>query len=502
MKCIYCGRKLKNGATFCSKCGRKQSFDALPEGEAYGEPYEDYTDSPYTPYEEVGDVDVFDSYVPPVQKKSKLPVLVAGIAVLLLVILGAGKLISGIFGGGKEYDLIFPDLMAYMGSGNYEKVMEVSRLTHHGEDEGRKGYIYEIMIHEDQMDQFEDYLELVEDYHYKLVEERDGYYFFRFTGTNAPEVVHSKDTEYHFMLAVAEEISDYVVLRCTWLDGFERDKSVKGAAAKPEVDAQTQPRQTTPVETQPTQTTPKETKPVETKPAETQPKETQPKETVKPVSNDRLVLPDPTKFFGCAVGENQKHEETGWMVSCKFDLGTGREVVSEFLSVLQSDDYPLELTDAYQINTIGTSAQLFTYYCFDYTGISNKVVGMHYEKQGDLEETVDCDVRLAVYYNYRAGWILVSFFYDDAFVLEDPSVHASKLPVDYTKASDEVMASIDNPNWNKDVLPCTGCDGDGDCSECNDFGYLWSSASDSFDRNCWRCNNSGICQYCYGTGKR
>ena len=498
MKCIYCGRKLKNGATFCSKCGRKQSFDALPEGEAYGERYEDYTDSPYMPYEEVGDVDVFDSYVPPVQKKSKLPVLVAGIAVLLLVILGAGKLISGIFGGGKEYDLIFPDLMAYMGSGNYEKVMEVSRLTHHGEDEGRKGYIYEIMIHEDQMEQFEDYLELVEDYHYKLVEERDGYYFFRFTGTNAPEVVHSKDTEYHFMLAVAEEISDYVVLRCTWLEGFERDKSVKGAAAKTEVDAQTQPRQTTPVETQPSQTMPKETKPVETKPAETQPKE-----TVKQLSANSLELQDPCKFFGCNRGEDFSVSSSMldgdvYLVSCMFDMDEGKQVLDEMIALF-TDEYPFKLIRTIKDDYISSSAVVFYRYYFDYTGTNPKIDGFSekYDK-----EWIECDLSMSFYYNFPAGWIMVSLYSDPDFDLKDYGYRASQLPTDYTGASDDQLASVSNPNWNKDVLPCTGCDGDGDCSECNDFGYLWSSASDSFDRNCWRCNNSGICQYCYGTGKR
>jgi hypothetical protein len=222
----------------------------------------------------------------------------------------------------------------------------------------------------------------------------------------------------------------------------------------------------------------------------------------EPSVRDNLTLPDPIKFFGCVRGEDQKHEDNGWMVSCKFDLDTGREVVSEFLALLESGEYPLEFICGEKQDYIRTSASLFTYYYFDYTGSSRQVKGLEKE-HSQTKKMVHYDVRLAVYYNYRAGWILVSFYYDDAFTLKDYGDRVSRLPTDYTKASQQTLDSLDRgSNWNKDVLPCTACDGDGDCHRCNGNGYLWSRASDKENRNCWACNNSGICQTCYGTGKR
>ena len=220
-----------------------------------------------------------------------------------------------------------------------------------------------------------------------------------------------------------------------------------------------------------------------------------------------LAIQHPCTFFGCRTGENQmghsaSQEGDAWLVSCKFDLDTGREVVSELIS-LYTEEYPFELTHTSKADFTRYSAAIFYRYNFDYTGSNSNIDGFSYsESVGNDKVWVDCDMRISIYYNFRAGWIMVSVYTDPDFELEDLGDRSSKLPVDFTGSSDDDLAFATNPNWNKDVLPCTACDGSRDCSKCNASGYLWSSASDSFDRNCWRCNNSGICQTCHGTGFR
>lgn len=511
MKCRFCGKNMRKSAAYCPKCGKSQSYDALPEGDEYEEYYEDDIETEYTYYDEsdsgMMEEGMEEDYVPPVtrKKKSKLPVLLIGavavVAAVVLFLFGGGsdddetggdatKPGQSVEQSGQAYDLVWPDLMAYLGEGNYEKVMEVSSITF-GAD-GKEGKIYEILIHKDQLDQIENYMELLEEYHFELDEERDGYYFYRFTGSNAPDTVTSKDAKYHVMVALAEERGDYQVVRCTWVDGFERDMSVSAPG-----------NTNRPVQTQPVETKPVETKPVETEPVETEPvATTRPAET-KPVSNDSLVLQDPCKFLGCRTGENfmttsSTVDGKAWLVSCKFDIDTGRRVATELITLF-CEEYPFELIRTSKADFISTSASIFYGYVFEYTG-SNPLVDGFLHKEDD--EMVHCALRMSLYHNYRAGWMMMSLYFDPDLVLEDEGHRASELPVDYTGSSEQELESVSNPDWNKNVLQCTACDGDGDCSECNDFGYLWSSASDSYDRNCWRCNNSGVCQTCYGTGKR
>ncbi|MBR3866997.1 MAG: hypothetical protein IKM54_04290, partial [Butyricicoccus sp.] len=47
--------------------------------------------------------------------------------------------------------------------------------------------------------------------------------------------------------------------------------------------------------------------------------------------------------------------------------------------------------------------------------------------------------------------------------------------------------------------PCNICNRTGDCQTCGGDGYLWSSANDKENRNCYSCRN-GKCRTCNGTG--
>ena len=496
MKCRFCGKKLRKNDAYCSACG-KPRFEQAPDEDEILDAYQ-------SDFDAVEDSSDFSFSAAPTgrrkKKKPLLPVILGGIALVVAAVMAVTMIGSlGDSSTGKknkdkdrdktkettesrnepkEYDLLWPDLRSYLGEGNYALITETSRLTH---DSGATGFIYEIWIPADRMALLEGYLELVEDSHFKLEREKDGTYYYRFLGANAPDPVEGGVADYHCRVSIVQELAGGYVIRCVWMDPFELD--VPGKTDNPPVTPETDPPK-------------EETKP----PQETVPKETEGRNPAKP--SNSMALPDPTKFFGCGVGENQKHEDNGWMVSCKFDLDTGREVVSEFLRVLESGNYPLEFICAEKADYIRSSAQLFTYYYFDYTGNNSQVKGLECE-HSQTKQMVHYDVRLAVYYNYRAGWIMVSFYYDEAFSLKDYGERASRLPTDYTNASQETLDSLDRgSNWNKDVLTCTACDGDGDCSRCNGDGYLWSSASDKENRNCWSCNNSGICQTCYGTGKR
>lgn len=502
MKCKFCGKSIGKNAAYCPKCGRSQSLDTHRQGNEYGAYHKEYTKREFTSRDksDSGATGKENHSSVTRTKKSMLPMLLIGavvvVAAVVLFLFWGGsddepgtdvtKPSQSVGQSGQAYDLVWPDLMSYLGEGNYEQVMTVSDITF-GAD-GREGKIYEILIHKDQLDQIEDYFDLLEAYHYELVEERDGdYYFFRFTGTNAPETTSSKDAEYHCMVAFAEERGDHQVVRCTWLDDFERDMSVSASG-----------NTSRPVQTQPVATSPVDTKPAETEPAAT----TKPAET-KPASNGSLEIQDPCKFLGCKTGENSMGsspniEGDAWLVSCKFDIDTGRRVATELITLF-CDEYPFELVRTSKADFISTSASVFYGYVFEYTGSNPLVDGFLHEED---KEMVHCALRMSLYHNYSAGWMMMSLYFDPDLVLVDEGYRASELPADYTGSSDQELESVRNPDWNKDVLECTNCDGDGDCPECNDFGYLWSSASDSYDRNCWRCNNSGICQICYGTGKR
>ncbi len=65
-------------------------------------------------------------------------------------------------------------------------------------------------------------------------------------------------------------------------------------------------------------------------------------------------------------------------------------------------------------------------------------------------------------------------------------------------------ASGSSGGGNNDTrTPCSICNRTGDCQTCGGDGYLWSSANDKENRNCYSCrNHNGKCTYCNGTGWR
>ena len=399
----------------------------------------------------------------------------------------------------KEYPLYWPDITDFLDEDSYTKEQASSKVTFNDDENyGLTAYRGTIRLDKDAADQLEDFIDyLQDDCHFKLVSDEDDSWYFRFTGSNAPAALCHGGVNYHCSIVIKELMKDELVLRYLWMTDFSTNPDKASMTAK-----QTESETKSAATPKPT-TAPKPT--ATPKPAATARPTATPKPAAPATSNDSLTIQHPCKFFGCATGEDflvtsSGYDGDAWIVSCKFDLDTGKQVVGELITLLD-EEYPFDLCHSTKQDSINVAASVFYNYYYEYTGSSPLVDGFNHEDT-ILDEVIPCDVQLAVYYNYRGGWIMVSMYFDPIFTLENEGHRASMLPEDYTGASEDRLESVSNPNWKKNVLECTDCEGSGDCDECNSSGFLWSSASDSADRNCWRCGNSGVCQTCFGTGDR
>ncbi len=63
------------------------------------------------------------------------------------------------------------------------------------------------------------------------------------------------------------------------------------------------------------------------------------------------------------------------------------------------------------------------------------------------------------------------------------------------------VGSSNSGGNNNTRTPCSICNRTGDCQTCGGDGYLWSSAADKENRNCYSCrNHNGKCTNCNGKG--
>ncbi len=223
--------------------------------------------------------------------------------------------------------------------------------------------------------------------------------------------------------------------------------------------------------------------------------EQQEAETISYNSNS-VLLPDIGEFLRCGRGEDMAYRDSGHLISYSFSIDDGRECIDEVIELLQNECYQLSLYNIEDSNYISTSAMLFSFYFFSYNG-----------DNGAIEEVEDgYDVRVLVGYYYGQGRIGLTIYYDSDFEVIDPIVRAENKPTDY---SGNPIDGTDTNTWDGTYIAefaqkdCMICHGTGDCKTCGGDGYLWSSASDKEDRNCWRCqSNVGKCWACNGTGKQ
>ena len=167
--------------------------------------------------------------------------------------------------------------------------------------------------------------------------------------------------------------------------------------------------------------------------------------------------------------------------------------MQEYISLLFDEKLNLELAFEEE-ETILYLKQY--HYVFNYTGETDipDVIDDNNDIQGDL-----------LVYMQRNGQketsLLTFYFQPDVFEFIDFGDRTTYSPVDYSGNN----TSSDFPNnGGSDVKQeCDICDGSGKCQTCKGDGYLYSSASDEEDRNCYKCHpNYGKCPYCHGTGKR
>ena len=223
------------------------------------------------------------------------------------------------------------------------------------------------------------------------------------------------------------------------------------------------------------------------------------KEESEKVEVNPFALPDPCLFFNCGRNEDQKHDNgDAWLVSCKFDLDEGKNVVQEYIDLLESR-YPLGRFDYAEEDYVKYTGAYFYNYYYRYTGTDINIPG--FERDG-RENT---DVQVSLYYNYRSGFILVTFIYDNTFELVDCGEKASAIPTSFSGTpsnTDTPQVDFYVPEYAKQ--DCLMCDGTGDCQKCNGYGTVeyYNGDGEYVTSGCPTCYGNRKCRYCNGTGKR
>lgn len=233
---------------------------------------------------------------------------------------------------------------------------------------------------------------------------------------------------------------------------------------------------------------------------EPQPEDT-PEQTADPepaFDPDSAVLPDLGIFLQCGRREDQSGYG-GWFVSYSFDLDEGESVIDDVLDLMLEPQYQLEFDGHTEQDFISSSGMLFDYYYYTYTGDAS--IGQ-IDILGDT-----CQVQLSVAYYYAEGRIGVTLYFSNGFTLTDPGKRLKNPPTDFSGnpvSSSSGSSGSTGSNTPEFAKPdCSICHGTGKCTTCGGDGYLWSSAADKENRNCYACHNhDGKCTYCNGTGKR
>lgn len=207
-------------------------------------------------------------------------------------------------------------------------------------------------------------------------------------------------------------------------------------------------------------------------------------------------LPDPTSFLGVLMYDDRESGKGScWQYSVTFNSDdAGKQALKEYLEVLKSPEYKLELID-YQV--------------IDYT-----LIGRGYTHQLSFRYTGEKDIAAFKDYNNQMSHVcLVVNHTKDAWGLT-PSLYVSidykdKLIDSGKRASVRVIDRLTGGNSyditddddDKHTVPCGTCNKSGDCQNCGGDGYVYSSASKKEDRNCPSCHGRrGKCGSCGGDG--
>lgn len=207
-------------------------------------------------------------------------------------------------------------------------------------------------------------------------------------------------------------------------------------------------------------------------------------------------LPDAGAFLRCNRGEDQDSYGTSWLHSYKFALDqNGVDASVEFLELLLTPGYNLELTDATEDDYTSTSGCIFYGYIYTYTG--SKKVGQNEDYRGNYQG----NVRVSVYINYTENFIMLSYYFGDGFKVEDSGKHSSVKVTDLNTGNGSGSGGSGRGRNTGNTVPCGVCNGSGRCQKCGGDGYLYSSATGKENRNCTHCHtHRGRCGSCGGDG--
>lgn len=208
------------------------------------------------------------------------------------------------------------------------------------------------------------------------------------------------------------------------------------------------------------------------------------------------TLPDPGAFFGgISPVEDEPADASGWQVYYRTQIDEGYDAAHEYVKLLSDPRFGFSLTDSFDDTVLYL---LEEYYFFDYTGDGN-VEPVHDRYYNDGYVDFSADVFVWVQKNGRDEYTGIGVYYSSDLEVLDLGDRASTLP-DYTDGNSNSDSFGDHNNSPQE---CNICRGTGECRTCHGDGYLWSSASDKEDRNCYKCHpNYGDCPYCNGTGWR
>ena len=383
----------------------------------------------------------------------------------------------------QEYELLWPDVLSYLGESRYTHELVTSRLTLDKEvNNGETGYYGEIAVAPEYRQLLEDFIQLIQDeYHFELVELRqEEIYFFRFLGENAPDAVHSLQTDYHCFVSIEEGDDGILHVAYYWLDSFDRDQ-----LAAVEGDEGTKPQETVPE-------APTESR--ATEPAATQPKETKPAAL-------GAVLPDPGAFLG-GLEPLEDHEagQDGWHLSYKMEIDEGYRAAHEYLDLLSDSRFQLVMRPRAERDTETILYLTNEWYSFDYVG-KEAVTPVKSSYYQDGYQNYSADVFVSIQKNTDSKYTAIAIeFSDDLKVtdLGDRASNAQILSPGGSGGSGSSGGSSFNPTSR---VQCGTCNGTGNCQTCGGDGYLYSSASKKEDRNCTSCHpNRGRCRSCGGDG--
>jgi len=213
--------------------------------------------------------------------------------------------------------------------------------------------------------------------------------------------------------------------------------------------------------------------------------------TSQSVDSDSALLPDLGIFLQCGRYEDiPSHPQGGKLVSYSFDMDEGKSVIKYVLELMLEPEYQLKLDRYEQEDYISTSAMLFDWYYYSYTG--NASVG----QVENLSTKTMCQVYLSVAHFYAEDRILITLHFGSGFTLVDPGKKLKNPPTDFSGNSGGT-----NDFGNSD---CWICGGDGKCDDCGGTGeervwagdrYMTVTCNGAF---CW----SGKCSACGGKGHK